>query len=800
MYLFFSVVAILYLSTFNIGDAQYQAPFDCNTPNGVAGSCINIRQCIPLIKLLQERPLPPESENYLRQSQCGFEGQNPRVCCPAGSNRIDLSPSRGNIPSTDSPLETGNKAELIDNLLNNPLLPSECGKDLIVRIIGGTPTALEEFPWMALLEYQHPRGHSTACGGVLISKRYVLTAAHCLKGKDLPPTWSLKNVRLGEYDTSSDKDCITSNDVVICSDDPITVGIEEQIVHEQYDPRSRDQKYDIAMLRLSRDIISTDYIKPICLPRSEGLDGQLYVAGWGTTEFNSSSNIKLKVSLPLAEKEDCARTYNQVNIRLGYGQICAGGTKGKDSCRGDSGGPLVSRLNTLSGAELWTTVGVVSFGPTPCGLQGWPGVYTKVYDYVPWIVGNIKPYIQNEDYIRYLHHCKCQLVLGFPTVTKSVVHRRHSMYDETIIAQNLISRDCNTPNGTSGSCISIQQCLPFVAMLQEKPIRSEIIDYLKQSNCGFEGHDPHVCCPTESDLINPFFIPVSFPPTTVKNSTLENMNNNDPIISLLDNPLLPSECGRDSKPRDLEVRDTALDEFPWMALLEYDDGSKTTFACQGVLITKRYVLTAAHCLLNQRIGILSNVRLGEYDLSFAKDCVKRNNLVTCSDDPITVKIEKQIPHELYVPRSDNNEYDIGLLRLSRDIVSTNYVKPICLPKSSIVNKRLYIAGWDTTSTNTSSNVKLKVSLPLVDKDDCDRIYKNQHFKQICAGGETDRALCSGDAGGPLMGFQDSFNGNRIWTAEGIVSYGTVPCGIPGWPGIYTKVYDFIPWIISKIRL
>lgn len=51
-----------------------------------------------------------------------------------------------------------------------------------------------------------------------------------------------------------------------------------------------------------------------------------------------------------------------------------------------------------------------------------------------------------------------------------------------------------------------------------------------------------------------------------------------------------------------------------------------------------------------------------------------------------------------------------------------------------------------------------------------------------------------------MGFQDSSNGNRIWTAEGIVSYGTVPCGIPGWPGIYTKVYDFIPWIISKIRL
>lgn len=82
--------------------------------------------------------------------------------------------------------------------------------------------------------------------------------------------------------------------------------------------------------------------------------------------------------------------YSGVSVQIGSGQLCAGGERGRDSCRGDSGGPLMGIDRSGGPVGNWIVAGIVSFGPSPCGMQGWPGVYTKVGDYVDWIQNKMR--------------------------------------------------------------------------------------------------------------------------------------------------------------------------------------------------------------------------------------------------------------------------------------------------------------------------------------------------------------------------------------------------------------------------
>ena len=107
----------------------------------------------------------------------------------------------------------------------------------------------------------------------------------------------------------------------------------------------------------------------------------------------------MKVALRMTEHDKCNRAYASSSKRklprgiLTESQVCAGGT-GKDTCQGDSGGPLQvsTRNDTRAAAEpycMYKIVGITSFGQA-CGYSA-PGVYTRVYHFVPWIESIVWP-------------------------------------------------------------------------------------------------------------------------------------------------------------------------------------------------------------------------------------------------------------------------------------------------------------------------------------------------------------------------------------------------------------------------
>lgn len=165
----------------------------------------------------------------------------------------------------------------------------ECGRQFTDRIIKGKRANLDDYPWMALFQYSKPRGQTGFhCGGVLINKRYVLSAAHCFVG--LRSGWEAIKVRLGEWDFESEMDCTEELDDLHCAPPVQEFDLERIIPHEGFSMRDMHKSHDIALVRMSGEAEITSYVKPICLPEPGSVNsdrlynGIMVASGWGRTE------------------------------------------------------------------------------------------------------------------------------------------------------------------------------------------------------------------------------------------------------------------------------------------------------------------------------------------------------------------------------------------------------------------------------------------------------------------------------------------------------------------------------------
>uniref|UniRef100_A0A8C5IUZ1 Enteropeptidase n=1 Tax=Junco hyemalis TaxID=40217 RepID=A0A8C5IUZ1_JUNHY len=243
-----------------------------------------------------------------------------------------------------------------------------CGKNLITqnngtRIVGGNDARREAWPWIVSLHFNF----QPVCGASLVSDEWLVTAAHCVYGRQLEPSrWQ---AALGLYSQSD-----------LAKPPAVVQNIDRIIINPHYMKQTKDS--DIALMHLQHKVQYTDYIQPICLPEKNqqfppGINCS--IAGWGAIRNDGpSSNILQEAEVPLLSNEKCQQWMPKYNIT--ENMLCAGYDMGGiDSCQGDSGGPL-----TFEDGDKWFLVGVTSFGEG-CALPQRPGVYARVTMFVDWI-------------------------------------------------------------------------------------------------------------------------------------------------------------------------------------------------------------------------------------------------------------------------------------------------------------------------------------------------------------------------------------------------------------------------------
>jgi len=248
-----------------------------------------------------------------------------------------------------------------------------------------------EWPWLVLIFRSNgsESDEDFVGAGTLMHDNVVITTA--TKGRQLQENPSVLIVRLGDWDRKNHGPNFRE------SHRHKDRRVNCIILHPRFNPRSL--AYNVAVIKLGEDItpvsnevsneftnedrsIPRSYINTACLPESRvqfSAGRRCWVAAWGNGE-----RTQREIDIPMVGRAECEEILRPEFVRRGVrswaglspSEVCAGGERGKDTCRGEAGTALVC-LDQVK--DQFYAVGMTNYG-FGCGEEGLPAVYVYLAD------------------------------------------------------------------------------------------------------------------------------------------------------------------------------------------------------------------------------------------------------------------------------------------------------------------------------------------------------------------------------------------------------------------------------------
>lgn len=234
-------------------------------------------------------------------------------------------------------------------------------------IVGGAIAPINNHPYLAgLIIDLLGLGHTSACGGSVLTNSRILTAAHC---------WFDGRFQAWRFTVVLGSPFLYHGGV--------RVPTSTFAIHHLYNPNTLAN--DVAILYLPSPVQFSAAIRPVVLPTGPWTTFNLHnvwavASGYG--RYNDVTNPTINtmvrnVFLRVITNQECGAVYGGF---IQDSNVCTCGWGGVGICRGDSGGPLIVQNQ---GQDV--LIGISSFVAEDGCKLGFPSAFARVTSYIDWI-------------------------------------------------------------------------------------------------------------------------------------------------------------------------------------------------------------------------------------------------------------------------------------------------------------------------------------------------------------------------------------------------------------------------------